>query len=341
VTSRPTNIIRRHHTRFFTTLPNEIFNDERLALDEMALLGWLLSRPHDWEVIPAQIRKRFKVGRDKFYRLMTSLCNAGYVKREKERAKDGTISCIRYVVTDDPAIPVRRVTQEEVDSESDSESDNPAVPSASVAPLQQPEKPDTADPDTVFQGPGLSNDIYKTPPYPPLEPMANPQGAVEAVRKIPEFKELLSKWPSGSILSSSAAERRFLRLDADRKAAAVNGIAGYLAGMRLRGWKVCDLQTYLRDRRWEKVGGNTEKVAYLTKGGTPQAFRWLEYRKGLGEPTAFMEDCWKSGRPWYAPSEWPPPVPNDDRKGEPVERHPPPENNPDLSPLADELERTK
>ena len=43
-------IIRRRHTAHFTTIGNALFEDERLAADEVGVLAFLLSKPHDWQV---------------------------------------------------------------------------------------------------------------------------------------------------------------------------------------------------------------------------------------------------------------------------------------------------
>lgn len=305
MTSRPTNIFRREHTRGYTVITNEVLNDARLALDEKGLLCWFLSRPHDWEVIPAQVRKAHKIGRDKFYRLVAALVANGYVRREKVRADDGTIACTRYVVTDDPG-PPQAIEDGEMDAEGDAEPPIVVAPESTVASLQQPEKPDTADPDTVYQHAVTSNDIIQTTPLPPkAEPAEVPKAADNSK---PSFQVLLGKWPPDSVLSLFASERAFLRLDPGRQRAAVDRVQGYLASIRSKGWKVCDLATYLRDRRFEKVIASASVTAWPIRAGTPQAYRWLEYKRAMGEKTSFIEERWRTGQPVHMPSEWPPPA---------------------------------
>lgn len=321
--ARPFTTIDREHGPTFTVVDNALLRDSRLALDEKGLLCWFLSLPLDWEVIPAQVRKEHKIGRDKYQRIMKSLRDTGYIKLIIERSEDGTIACVRYrvraipLLNGDPAIPEERVDAEtESAIEAADASDEPAIPevqdAGSVAPLQQPEKPvmdanhKPGNPDSGLGGSRLSTkSLQNTPPTPQAVPADRPQAAI---RELPSFKALAARWPEANILSASTAERRYLRLSDERKRAAFDGVASYLADMRKRGWKICDLQTYLRDRRWERVkGAPAPEVPIL--GNTPQASRWLDYRIDLGQPTSFMRECWKLGKPWYAPTEWPPPLP--------------------------------
>ncbi len=296
MTARPTNIIRRHHSRHFTVITNEVLDDARLALDELGFLGWLLSRPHDWEVIPAACRKRFKIGRDKFYRIMAALVRTGYASREKVRAEDGTIVCVRYIITDDPG-PEQVIDDGECDAEEPEASDTPAP----VTSLQRTPKPDTAKPDTGLADARLSNDYIQNNPPTPQVPIEEAE---------PSFKRLLEKWPSDHILSQTSAERRWLRLPDDAKRAALAGATAYRADMTRRGWKLCDLTTYLRDKRFERfASGASLSEAFAVKGGTPEAYRWLEYRRATIGATGFMEECFRVGKPWYAPSQWPPALP--------------------------------
>ncbi len=114
-------------------------------------------------------------------------------------------------------------------------------------------------------------------------------------------------WPGDHVLSAFACENLFASLTIENRQAAFRGIEPYLSDCRTRNRKVCDLSTYLREKRWERLPATVK--AWPIRGGTPQAFRWLEYRKAAGQPVAFMTDCFASGKLWYAPTEWPPPLP--------------------------------
>jgi hypothetical protein len=272
------------------------------------------------------VRKENRIGRDKYHRIMKSLRLAGYVHLVVERSElDGTIVCVRYIVRaipkdSDPAIPGERV---DADIESAIEAadgpDEPASPAGqdpeSVASLQQPEKPDVdcvrvsrspGYPESGKAGRGQSNDILEnTPPTPQQPPAARPQ---EARRALPTFAALCAKWPSDRIIAPSAAEKRFRRMNEAQQQAAFDSVERYVAAQRAKGWKICDLQTYLRDRRFETVKG-APADATIVRAGTPQAYRWLEYRRAMGEPTSFLEELFRAGRPATFPTEWPPPLP--------------------------------
>lgn len=324
MSSRPFTTIDREHGPAFTVVDNALLRDPRITLDEKGLLCWFLSLPLDWEVIPAQVRKEHKIGRDKYQRMMKSLRLAGYIKLIIERSEGGTIACIRYRVR---AIPVRNgdpaIPEERVDAETESAieaadaPDEPAIPevrdAATVAPVQQPDNPvvDTNHkPDKPESGlPGTrqrTNDIQNTPPTPQAEPGGRPQAAGSA----PSFKALCAKWPSDRIVSPSQAERRYLRLSDDRKRLAFENIERFLADQRAKGWKICDLQTYLREKRFETVKG-APAALYVAKAGTPQAGRWLGYLRATGQQTAFLEEQLRTRGAATFPAEWPPPVPKD------------------------------
>lgn len=314
MSTRPANIIRHEHTRAFTVIANDVLNDERLALDEKGLLCWYLSLPPDWEVIPAHVRKKHSIGRDKYHRIMKSLREAGYARLVVERAEDGTIVCIRHVISDQPAIPasatdsgipdqrVCEIEDAELEAADDPEDDAPP----------RPEKPDKALSTSGFSDSGKpgtrqrTNDIQNTPPTPQAEPGGRPLAA----GSVPAFKALCAKWPSDRIVSPSQAERRYLRLSDDRKHAAFESVERFLAEQRAKGWKICDLQTYLREKRFETVKGGPASL-YIAKAGTPQAGRWLGYLRATGQPTAFIEELLRMRGAATFPTEWPPPLPND------------------------------
>src|SRR5690242_5037900 len=94
-------IIRRKHTANFTTIGNALFNDERLQADEVGIIGYLLSRPHDWEVRRPQLAKRFRYGREAIKRVIWSGMRTGWIVANKTRQSDGKISVV-YEVRDEP-----------------------------------------------------------------------------------------------------------------------------------------------------------------------------------------------------------------------------------------------
>ncbi len=94
-------IIRRRHTANFTTIGNVLFDDERLEADEVGVLGFLLSRPNDWEVRRPQLQRRFRVGRDSIKRILFNCIRYGWMTGCKTRLSNGTFHTI-YEVRDQP-----------------------------------------------------------------------------------------------------------------------------------------------------------------------------------------------------------------------------------------------
>ena len=100
----PVTIVRREHKAQFTIVPNAVFADARLSVEAKGVLGYLLSRPHNWHVRLDHIGRTLLVGRKKLQRIFRELIAAGYVTREAQRIVDGhRFGEIDYVVRDVPA----------------------------------------------------------------------------------------------------------------------------------------------------------------------------------------------------------------------------------------------
>jgi hypothetical protein len=93
------SIVRRRHTANFTTIANEVFEDERLAADELGVLAWLRSRPNNWEVRRWALGRRFNMGRERLARVFQNLIATGWIVAERMRLADGTLR-VDYVVND-------------------------------------------------------------------------------------------------------------------------------------------------------------------------------------------------------------------------------------------------
>jgi predicted transcriptional regulator len=107
---RAMSIIRRKYTANFTTIGNELFDDERLSADEVGILAYLRSRPADWEVRRPALAHRWNMGREAIKRVLVNLIKAGWCRAEKARKPDGTYYTI-YEIRDEPG---PALTDEEV-----------------------------------------------------------------------------------------------------------------------------------------------------------------------------------------------------------------------------------
>jgi hypothetical protein len=94
-------IVRREHRAQFTIIPNAIFRDDRLTIEAKGVLGYLLSRPHNWQVRLDHVGRTLRIGRKKLQRIFRELISAGYVTREQARTAGAHRFCqIDYVVRD-------------------------------------------------------------------------------------------------------------------------------------------------------------------------------------------------------------------------------------------------
>ena len=95
-------IIRREHTKNYTTIGNDCFLDETLSAESLGVLCFLISKPNDWRVMPAALANRFKCGRDRIYRILNELSDAGYVIRTRVRDEDTKAwKATEYVIRDE------------------------------------------------------------------------------------------------------------------------------------------------------------------------------------------------------------------------------------------------
>lgn len=95
------SVIKRRYTANFTTIENSLFDDERLAADEVGILAYLRSRPHDWEVRRPALGRRWKMGRDAIKRVISNFVRTGWCVARRERLPNGTFHMI-YEIRDEP-----------------------------------------------------------------------------------------------------------------------------------------------------------------------------------------------------------------------------------------------
>jgi hypothetical protein len=75
-------------------------------------------------------------------------------------------------------------------------------------------------------------------------------------------------------------------LSTDGRAAAIAGTSGYVAAVGAKGRKLCDVATYLREKRWEAVAPKTT-TEFAIQPGSLQAERWLAYWDGRPDAPKF------------------------------------------------------
>jgi hypothetical protein len=97
-------IIRREHNGNFTILPNAVANDQRLSIEAIGVMAYLLSRPPNWTIRHSQLQKACRVGRQKLQRIFRELIQAGYLDRDNDQPRDrhNQFTAYNYVARDVP-----------------------------------------------------------------------------------------------------------------------------------------------------------------------------------------------------------------------------------------------
>lgn len=149
----------------YTTVPNHVFEDDRLSMEARWLLGYLLSKPDDWTVRLGDIRKKGGCGRDKARAMVAELVKAGYAEKEPAR-KDGKFNGLCLVIYDEPR-------------------DVSGAEEPSVASLPQPEKPSTVLPSPV-NPPLVKTEELATPEEPEREAREREHGDKNPETPVPE-----------------------------------------------------------------------------------------------------------------------------------------------------------
>ncbi|MEW5890682.1 MAG: helix-turn-helix domain-containing protein [Pseudomonadota bacterium] len=94
--------MRTRRTRAWSAVPDDVLTDRRLSPTARLVLAYCLGRPDGWEYHPSQICAALGIGRDAWRAARQQLERVGYLRQERIRRADGTISW-DLVVTDTPA----------------------------------------------------------------------------------------------------------------------------------------------------------------------------------------------------------------------------------------------
>jgi hypothetical protein len=88
-----------------TRVASSMLQDERLSLEARGLLGSLMSRQasvNSVKLAPASIQAMHGIGRDKTYKLINELIDAGYCSTHQARLPNGRMGPTEYRFTDHP-----------------------------------------------------------------------------------------------------------------------------------------------------------------------------------------------------------------------------------------------
>jgi hypothetical protein len=97
-------IIRHKHAGRFTAVPNAIFEDTRLSVEAKGFLGYLLSRPPNWQTRQDHLQRTLSIGRKLLRRCRDELVEAGYIDCDTRQGRDdlNRFTALNYIVRDIP-----------------------------------------------------------------------------------------------------------------------------------------------------------------------------------------------------------------------------------------------
>ena len=264
----------------YTAISNKLIDHASLSPEARIALIYLLSKPTDWQLQVADLRRVLGTGikpcgRNKTYEVLKELKASAYVLAFEE-TRNGRFFRLTYYVFDepltDPAAFIAELRQE-------AETEKPE-PRASAAKTPLPEKRETV-----------------TKPYPPLPYPENrhitkdgkkqitdlplsPNLTSEAQRQVEEvFQKIWDQWPKKERPVSMEAARvyfgRLSSLDRARAAAMVTAYLRNCSSKKARAYLI----NYLRDRIFEDLSSgptiNAEGQYFITPD-RPEWKRWLE-----------------------------------------------------------------
>jgi predicted transcriptional regulator len=129
-------IVRRRKNCRFTFVPNAVFDDQHITVEDMGVLSYLLSRPDDWHFNLEWVGTKLRVSRQRMQRIFKRLAAAGYLSLEKTHDPRGHWQ-FEYVVRDEPV----RTTASNTIEEPRAHGTPPRDENQSVANMPQDENP--------------------------------------------------------------------------------------------------------------------------------------------------------------------------------------------------------
>jgi predicted transcriptional regulator len=107
------NIIRASKDQGnFTQIMNMTIRNEWLSAEARMVLIYLLSRSDYWRLNIKDIRRQFRWGKDKVYRIINELMKAGYIIRQVRKSAVGRFEAYDYLIIEEPASDAKKNMQE-------------------------------------------------------------------------------------------------------------------------------------------------------------------------------------------------------------------------------------
>ena len=91
------SIIRVKKDRNYFAASNKPFNDKQLSWEARGVMGYLLSKPDEWQVRFYDLVQQGPAGEHKIRRILKELEELGYMERERIKLSDGKFDWITTV----------------------------------------------------------------------------------------------------------------------------------------------------------------------------------------------------------------------------------------------------
>jgi hypothetical protein len=300
-------IVRASHSESYTKISNRILQNEiRLPIEARVILLDLLSRPKDWQVLIEHLCKTHSMGRDRCYRALNELREAGFARLDTPRDPEtGRVGKRRWIIFEEPEPRFPGIQ----------ETGGPGF-------LNSPVSGNHRFPENQDAYKGKKDKQTKDPPThhaPPQPAREGGEGLCDEVEEAsvaaqPDgWEDFRAVWPwqDGQSESVEAARREFGKLSDADKALCVKGAQAFQA----RPGRVC-AAVFIKERLWSfsprrsatagvsslppasgaKVVKRSDCQLFLPID-SPQLQRWHEHERrtyGKAKPGCFR------------PSEWPP-----------------------------------
>lgn len=99
------SIIRVKKRDRYAAISNSLLRDKKLSFAARGLMGYLLSKPDDWQVSTEDLIEQSPAGRDAVQHLIQELKINGYMERVRTREEGGTFS-YETLVYEEPRTPL-------------------------------------------------------------------------------------------------------------------------------------------------------------------------------------------------------------------------------------------
>lgn len=96
--------VQKNRQNPYVMIRNALFEDPTMSWKAKGLLGYILSRPDDWQINVRDLARRSTDGRDSVYAALRELKARGYIQETIQRHARGYIVAREYVVFEEPQL---------------------------------------------------------------------------------------------------------------------------------------------------------------------------------------------------------------------------------------------